>query len=86
MIGAMPPVEALPARGGVFVDARGANRVLQVSWHHEAGLVVLSVWRGDTCAASFRLPQQDVAPLVQALVAGLSEAYQPVPAQAGPAG
>lgn len=82
----MPPVVALPARGGVFVDARGADRVLRVSWHHEAGLVVLSVWRGDTCTASFRLRQSDVAPLVQALVTGLSEAYQPVPSQVRPAG
>ena len=78
MIGAMTPVVALPARGGVFADARGGDRALRVSWHHEAGLVVLSVWRGDTCTASFRLRQSDVLTLVQAMDARQIEAYQPV--------
>lgn len=73
----MAQVVALPVRGGLFLDARGADRALRVTWHHEAAIVVLSLWRGDTCAGTFRLQHADVAQLVHALVTGLSEAYPP---------
>ena len=35
--------------GEVFLDARGADRALRVSWHGEADVVVLSLWRGGAC-------------------------------------
>ena len=72
----MPEVAVLPIRGGILLDARGSDRALRVSWHHEAGLVVLSLWRTDRCIGSFRLRQTEVPQLVHALVAGLSEGYQ----------
>ena len=65
----------LPATGEVFLDARGTGRVLRVSWHTEAGLVVLSLWKGGTCAGSFRLDIEDVPDLVDVLRAGLQGAY-----------
>ena len=40
----------LPAAGEVFLDARGGGRALRVSWHPEADMVVLSLWRDSTCA------------------------------------
>ena len=43
--GAMHPVTPLPAAGEVFLDARGADRALRVSWHAEADVVVLSLWQ-----------------------------------------
>jgi len=64
----------LPTHGGVFLDARGDNRSLRVSWHHdagEAGLVVLSLWRGGACVATFRLAADEVEALVEALTAGV---------------
>ena len=63
----MPAARALPASGSVFVDPRGGGRALRVSWHHEAGLVVLSLWRDNVCAGSFRLDVADVPDLVALL-------------------
>ncbi len=71
----MSEVVALPRRGEVFIDARGENRALRVSWHHEQGIVVLSLWRGALCSGSFRLPASQVQLLITALVEGLSQRY-----------
>lgn len=73
-------VVPLPARGDVFLDARSPEKGMRVTWHHEVGLVVLSLWRGDTCAATLRLSPDEVPRLISALTAGLADAY---PARAG---
>lgn len=65
----------LPAAGEVFLDARGDRRALRVSWHGEAGVVVLSLWRGPVCAGTFRLAVEEVPALVDLLRAGLDDAY-----------
>lgn len=48
---------------------------MRVSWHHEPGVVVLSLWRENVCAGSFRLPAEDVPDLVELLRNGLDAAY-----------
>lgn len=68
---------ALPMRGEVFVDSRGSDRAMRVSWHAEVGLVVLSLWREDRCTATFRLPVAEVPALVHALVEGLAHSADP---------
>jgi hypothetical protein len=68
----------LPARGEVFLDARGGARTMRVSWHSEAGVVVLSLWREGHCACTFRLPVEDVPAFIEVLRSGLSEAYDQV--------
>jgi hypothetical protein len=65
----------LPATGEIFLDSRGGNRAMRVSWHHEAELIVLSLWRDDVCAGSFRLAVDEVPRLIDLLRAGLDEAY-----------
>jgi hypothetical protein len=60
----------LPAFGEVFLDDRGADRSLRVSWHHEVGVVVLSLWRDGVCVGSFRLDADEVPELVEVLQAG----------------
>jgi hypothetical protein len=65
----------LPTAGEVFVDDRGDARTLRVSWHTEAGVVVLSLWRGGTCAGTFRLGVQDVPAMIALLSQGLDAAY-----------
>jgi hypothetical protein len=67
------------SRGDLFLDARGNGRAMRLSWHPEADVVVLSLWRGETCAGTFRMPHEDVAAFVDALVDGLRD---PVPAPA----
>ena len=67
----MTEVSPLPARGDVLVDARDFGRELRVSWHHEAGIAVISIWRFGVCTATFQLPREDVPELVDVLVQGL---------------
>jgi hypothetical protein len=54
----MGDVQPLPRRQEIFVDERGVG--LRVTWHPEREMVVLSVWHGATCTASFRLAVADL--------------------------
>ncbi|HJR38390.1 MAG TPA: hypothetical protein VJ819_08415 [Nocardioidaceae bacterium] len=71
----MQTASHVPATGEVFLDARGGSRALRVSWHSEAGVVVLSLWRDGTCAGTFRLTIDEVPDLIDVLRAGLAQAY-----------
>jgi len=72
----MHSASPLPSTGEVFLDARGGDRALRVTWHREAGMVVLSLWRDRTCAGSFRLDVAEVPGLIEVLRSGLEEAYE----------
>jgi hypothetical protein len=61
--------------GTLFLDDRGSDRGLKVSWHQEAAVVVLSVWRDNVCAASFRLAIDEVPDLIALLREGLDVAF-----------
>ena len=65
----------IPRTGAVFLDPRGDDRSLRVSWHQEAQLVVLSLWRDNLCAGTFRLAADEVPDLITMLRAGLDQAY-----------
>jgi hypothetical protein len=71
----MATARPLPATGEVFLDARGADRVLRVSWHYDDDLVVLSLWRDNVCTGSFRLTVDEVPELIDLLRSGLDTAY-----------
>jgi len=75
-------VVPLPSSGDVFVDARNPEKGLRVTWHQDAGVVVVSLWRGDTCTATLQLAPQDVPRLVAALTEGLAAAYPVVAGRA----
>ena len=75
----------LPVRGEVVVDARGGDRALRVSWHPEHGVVVLSVWRGNTCVGTVQVETAEVPHLVDVLVRGLAAGVDP-PAERPAAG
>ena len=69
----MAGVHPLPTHGGVFLDDRGEERSLRVTWHHDHGfdgIVVLSLWRGGECVGTFRLEADEVEGLVAALRSG----------------
>jgi hypothetical protein len=72
----VPAVRPLPQQGSIFLDARGGDRALRVSWHEESGLVVLSLWRDNVCAGSFRLSIDEVPALIELLRAGLVRSYE----------
>ncbi|HYH35469.1 MAG TPA: hypothetical protein VD814_09995 [Nocardioides sp.] len=79
----MPAFRPLPRTGSIFLDARGGDRALRVSWHHESGLVVLSLWRDNVCSGSFRLAVDEVPGVIDALRAGLDAAYRHAPTRPG---
>ncbi len=76
----MADVLPFPARGEMFVDARGGGRMLRATWHHEVGLLVLSLWQGDTCTATFRLHAADAPAFLAAIADGLAAGYNPAKA------
>jgi hypothetical protein len=55
----------------MFLDERGTG--LRVTWHPERDLVVLSVWQGDSCVGTFRMPVQDIPRLSGLLAAALGD-------------
>ncbi|MEO5709796.1 MAG: hypothetical protein ABIQ59_08230 [Nocardioidaceae bacterium] len=75
----MRPVTPLPTAGEVFLDSRGSDRALRVSWHFlgpgEADVVVLSLWTGSTCSGTFRLSVEDVPGLIDTLREGLARSF-----------
>jgi hypothetical protein len=71
----MQPASPLPRTGEIFLDARSGRRAMRVTWHHESGLVVLSLWRDNVCAGSFRLSVDEVPDLIALLRSGLDQAY-----------
>ena len=71
----MAAAHPLPQQGSIYLDSRGDDRALRVSWHHEAGLVVVSLWRDNLCTGSFRLAIDEVPALIEVLRAGLDHAY-----------
>jgi hypothetical protein len=71
----MATARPLPETGQVYLDARGGDRALRVSWHTESGLVVLSLWHGNVCSGSFRLAVDEVPDLIALLRGGLDVAY-----------
>jgi hypothetical protein len=72
----VPAVRPLPELGSIYLDARSDERALRVSWHTDDGLVVLSLWRENVCAASFRLSIDEVPALIELLRAGLVRSYE----------
>ena len=65
----------LPRTGAVFLDPRGEDRSLRVSWHAESDVVVLSLWRDNLCVGTFRLGVDEVPDLIELLRDGLADAY-----------
>ena len=49
---------------------------MRVSWHEESGIVVLSLWRENVCAGSFRLAIDEVPALIELLRTGLVHSYE----------
>jgi hypothetical protein len=67
------------ADAAVFLDGRGGERALRLSWHtaSDAGadLVVLSMWRENLCVGTFRLDAADVPAVIAFLSTGLAASY-----------
>ncbi|MBU2695452.1 MULTISPECIES: hypothetical protein [Pimelobacter] len=68
-------MQPLPRAGDAYLDARGDGRALRVSWHTEAEVVVLSLWRDNVCTGTFQLAAEDVPGLLDVLSQGWRAAY-----------
>jgi hypothetical protein len=68
----------LPRLGESFVDARGGERSMRVSRHEEHGLVVFSIWAGQSCRASFQLPLDEAIRLSELLDSVVVSSAEPV--------
>ena len=65
---AMGEVVALPlSRATALPDVRGEHRALEVTWHEQDDVVVVSVWRSGRGAGSIHLSPADAATLISAL-------------------
>ena len=60
-------VSPRPRQGDVLLGRDVDGRWLRVSGHPETGRVVLSIWQGDICRATFRLAPEDVPAFVEML-------------------
>jgi hypothetical protein len=71
-----PDAVPLPREGEVFFDVRGEARSMRLSWYANSKVAVFSIWQGNRCTGTFRLPFVDLARMVQTLQSG-----PPVPGQ-----
>src|ERR1700738_1714196 len=69
----------LPRLGEVFFDVRGNSRTMRVSWYADTGVAVFSIWQGDTCTGTFRLPIPEPPGRGEALPEGPPGAAGPGP-------
>ncbi|HXP32860.1 MAG TPA: hypothetical protein VN820_02540 [Acidimicrobiales bacterium] len=67
----MQVVVVLPDPDGVrrqwFTDARDNGRRMEVSWHPHEALVIVSLWHGSICRATFRLPVEQAPALIETM-------------------
>ncbi|GAB3974460.1 hypothetical protein V1634_19235 [Plantactinospora veratri] len=57
----------MPSVGDLFIDTRGGDRTMRVSYHGDRGTVVVSLWLGTVCRGSFRMATDDVRRLIATL-------------------
>jgi hypothetical protein len=59
----MAEVLPVPNPGDVFQDVRADQRTMRVSFHQREGTLVVSLWSGGLCRASFRLAAGEIGRL-----------------------
>lgn len=79
----MAEVLPLPNMGDVFADVRAEDRGMRVSYHPDADVLVISLWSGRTCRATFQLSGREVSRL-STLLAGIAASFAPEQPQSGP--
>ncbi len=57
----------LPRLGEVFFDVRGDSRSMRLSWYADTGVAVFSIWQGDMCTGTFRLPISELPHMIDTL-------------------
>ncbi len=76
-----PDAVPLPREGEVFFDVRGEARSMRLSWYADSKVAVFSIWQGNRCTGTFRLPFADLQRMIQTLQAGPHSPVEPSPSQ-----
>ena len=63
----MGEIFPVPRIGDVFCDVRDDDRTMRISSHGDRGALVVSLWVGAHCRASFRLAAGDLGRLMSTL-------------------
>lgn len=61
-----------------FQDARDDGRSMEVSWHSEEGVLIISLWHGSICRATFRLPIEEAHALIQTIADAQDDAERSI--------
>lgn len=56
-----------------FSDTRSPVRRMGISTHPVDSTIVISLWQGDICTGTFRLPAKDAASVISTLAYGMAE-------------
>lgn len=56
-----------------FSDTRSPVRRMGISTHPVDSTIVISLWQGDICTGTFRLPARDAASVISTLAYGMAE-------------
>ena len=67
-----------------FTDARDSGRRMELSWHRDEGIVIVSLWQGSVCRATFRMPVADAPLAIGVLAEVLGDAATGRPPPAAP--
>ena len=70
-------VVPIPVHGRWAVDPRGEGRAVRVSAHAEAGFLIVSTWKADTCVGTVRLLPDEAAELVAGITDALAQLVTP---------
>lgn len=54
----------------------GERSELRATWHNDAGYVVISLWRGDSCVATSHLTPKEAGRLATFITGGLADLAQ----------
>jgi hypothetical protein len=55
-----------------FSDTRSPVRRMGISTHPVDSTIVISLWQGDICTGTFRLPARDAASVISTLAHGMA--------------
>jgi hypothetical protein len=70
-----------------FFDPRSPERRMSVSAHPDEDVVVVSLWQGQRCTGTFRLPTADSSRLIATLADGMAaRVSRPALEHSGPRG
>lgn len=64
----------------IVEDVRRNDTFMRVTWHGEAGVFVVSHWRGEVCVAATRVAVDAAPDLISLFARGLADAAGPQPA------